>query len=298
VAQAEEARVVASDLEALADAALPVETLDEALPHLRRPFTPEAIKFKVQTVWPKGANPTGCIVVAYIDARLVIERFNAVVGGRWAPEYRPTSNDKLLMCDLTVCDVTRPDVGQSAKGLSKDLVSDALKRSAVLFGVGVSVYALPQITLYLDQERDRVDEDNKPLAPRIQKRGQGDRTTIALTEAGHRGLRGGYSRWLEESGARLFGPALDHGDVEGATVDEEPEGEEFVPAAPAALEDEEAVQLIGQARELYAKIQDAEGAAAFPPAKFQAWLEQSWHSHDGLRELVAHLEQRAAGREA
>jgi hypothetical protein len=44
--------------------------------------------------------------------------------------------------------VTRTDVGESTEGLSKDLVSDALKRAAVPFGVGVSCYALPEIKLF------------------------------------------------------------------------------------------------------------------------------------------------------
>jgi hypothetical protein len=269
--------VAQADLAALEGAALPVDSLREALPHLRRPFTPEAIKFKVQTVFRGNA---GCIIVAYIDARLVIERLNAVVGEAWAPEYRPVSNDKLLMCDLTVCGVTRPDVGQSAKGLSKDLLSDALKRAGVLFGVGVSVYALPQITLFHGQEEKR-----------IELRGRGDKETLALTPHGHTKLREGYAKWLEEHGGKLFGPALDHGDVEGDTVDEEQE-EEFVPPAPAALDDERAVALQGEAKSLFAEIQAAGGTQQYPPGTFAAHLAQSSHSHEALEQLVAHVRTR------
>jgi hypothetical protein len=285
--------VAQADLAALDGVVLPVDSLREALPHLRRPFTPEAIKFKVQNVFPKKGDPKGCIVVAYIDVRLVIERLNAVVGEAWEPKpVRLEGEAKFLWCHLTVCGGTRPDLGESYKGMSKDLWSDAIKRAGVQFGIGVSVYALPQITLFSNQPHVEVREV-------WDKQANGMKKTLVLTELGHTKLREGYAKWLEDHGRRLFGPELDHGDVEGDTIDPEAESDdEFVPAAPAALEDEEAVQLIGQARELYAKIQDAEGAAAFPPAKFQAWLEQSWHSHDGLRELVAHLEQRAAGREA
>ena len=35
--------------------ALPVGTLAEAVPLLRRPFTPQAVKFKVQATWDGGA---------------------------------------------------------------------------------------------------------------------------------------------------------------------------------------------------------------------------------------------------
>jgi hypothetical protein len=283
--------VAQADLAALDGAVLPVDSLREALPHLRRPFTPEAIKFKVQTAFPK-ADPAGCIVVAYIDARLVIERLNAVVAEAWTAEYHGTAKEQFMRCDLTVCGTSRSDVGQAA-GLSKDLISDSLKRAAVHFGIGVSVYALPQITLWLNQERERVDDDGKSMPPRIEKRESGGKKTIVLNEHGHRGLRGGYAKWLEENGARLFGPALDHGDVEGDTVDEEQEQEEFVPPAPAALEDERADALRQEARSLFTEIQAVPGGAqAYPPGSFVAHLQQSSHSHEALEQLVAHVRTR------
>jgi hypothetical protein len=55
--------------EAVSDTEFPVETYKEAARHLRRPFTQAAVKFKVQATWPKD-NPTGGLIVAYIDARL------------------------------------------------------------------------------------------------------------------------------------------------------------------------------------------------------------------------------------
>jgi hypothetical protein len=194
---------------------LPVSTLAEAIPHLRRPFTPEAIRFKVQSVFKQqDGTPFGCLIVAYIDQRLVTERLNRVIPDGWSATYEPIQGTKLMWCRLTVGGVTREDVGESPKGLSKDLVSDALKRAAVPFGVGVSCYALPQIRLTMDEALGR-----------IEIRGKGDKRTIVLTEHGHAKLRDGYARWLEEHGRDRFGPPLDHGDVVGATIEEEPEAE-------------------------------------------------------------------------
>jgi hypothetical protein len=56
-----------------------------------------------------------------------------------------------MMCKLTVLGQTRCDVGWS-KGTGNDmdlksLYSDAFKRAAVKFGIGVSIYALPQTRL-------------------------------------------------------------------------------------------------------------------------------------------------------
>lgn len=250
---------------------LPVDSLRDAIPHLRRPFTPEAVKFKVQTVFKEQK---GCIVVAYIDARLVIERLNRVIPDQWAASYTLLDGGKLMWCHLTVGVTTRSDVGESPKGMSKDLVSDALKRAAVHFGIGVSIYALPQITLYLSD------------AKFIEKRG----SSLALTEKGHVKLREGYTRWLERED-HGFGAPLDHGDVEGATVDEDAEAEqEFAPTPPPALEDAEAIRLTEEARALYDRLDKRD----LPPARFNAWLTGAAYSHEELRKLVDHLEERAA----
>lgn len=203
----------AEAMRALDRARLPVATLADAIPHLRRPFTPEAIRFKVQSVFKQqDGTPFGCLIVAYIDQRLVTERLNRVIPDGWSATYEPIQGAKLMWCRLTVCGVTREDVGESPKGLSKDLVSDALKRAAVPFGVGVSCYALPQIRLTMDDARGR-----------IEVRGKADKRSIVLTEYGHSTLREGYARWLDAHGVDRFGPPLDHGDVIGATIEEEPE---------------------------------------------------------------------------
>jgi hypothetical protein len=253
---------------ALDGATLPAGSLNAALPHLRRPFAPEAIKFKVQSVWPKVSEtkgPTGCIVVSYIDARLVVERLNAVCGSKWHAEYRGTSKDDLMLCDLTLFGVTRTDVGEAkGKGLSKDLISDALKRSAVMFGVGVSVYALAQISLRLDDPK---------TGGMIRVKGEGKYRTIVLKDEGHARLRAGYASWLEAKGVKAFGPA-----------------------APAALEAAKARELQERARALYADICDAAGGQqALPRAQFDGYLAGAWHSHDELERLVEHLEERLVG---
>lgn len=268
---------------------LPVNTLREAAPHLRRPFSPEAIKFKVQTVF---GGASGCLVVAYIDARLAIERLNAVCPELWSPTYRLVDGSKLMWCDLTIGGVTRSDVGDSPKGMSKDLVSDALKRAAVHFGVGVSVYALPQIALYMTGTERRIEK-------RKTQKGE----TIVLTEHGHTKLREGYTKWLAEHGVPRFGPVLDHGDSEGATLDEEAVApDEFVPEPAPALEDDKAKTLTAAIEASYDRFKAVGGAEEVPPVKYRAWLAAAAHSHDELSRLLRHFEERreeiVASREA
>lgn len=184
------------------DTALPVDTLKDAAPFLRRPFTAQAVKFKVQATWPKDAPKTG-LIVAYIDARAVIERLNAVIPHKWNdPEYNDLGSG-VLECVLTVDGITRRDVGSGYQG--KGLRSDAFKRAAVKFGVGVSLYAIPKITIHAGQGLD--------------PRRVAGKATLVLNQDGEKRARAMYSTWLGGAGTEAFGPALDHGDAEDAVGD-------------------------------------------------------------------------------
>ncbi len=189
--------------------AFPVESFREAAPHLRRPFTPAAVKFKVQATWPKG-SPTGGLIVAYIDARLVVERLNLICPHLWRDEYQPVGNGQ-MWCALTLDGITRHDVGE---GQGKGLVSDALKRAAVRFGVGVSLYAIPKMILKVEKG------ELKPA-----------RDSLEMTPSGETTVRGIYKVWLNQHGTKAFGEPLDHGDVENAQGD--PEADEPAAASPA-----------------------------------------------------------------
>lgn len=289
-ATAREERAAAARAQ-LESVALPVGDLNAALLQFRRPFEPAAIKFKVQTVFPKNGEPKGCIIITYIDARLVIERLNAVVGGAWkATPQRVADSPGLLWCELEVLGQARLDLGASTKGMSKDLWSDSLKRAAVQFGIGVSVYALPEIKLFANQphvERfERWDGKANKQVP-----------SLRLSDSGLVKLRDGYRRWLAETGEPMFGPPLDHGDVVGgAGMDAEAPGEdeeEFVPPPPEPLTDDRAVALQESARQAYAALSQLPGGPRLlPPARFNAWLRGSSHSHEALEKLVEHLLQR------
>lgn len=189
------------------EAALPVETLDKAIPFLRRPFTTAAVKFRVLAAFPKN-DPNAGLVVAYIDARLAIERLNMVVGERWTPRYAIADGNKLMWCHLTVCGVERPDVGE---GIGKSLVSDSLKRAGVQFGIGVSLYALPKMIL-------------KASDGHVKQKTLGGEKTLVLTPAGEERCRVIYDMWLDAKGRKAFGDPLDHGDALDAAGDGEAEG--------------------------------------------------------------------------
>lgn len=116
----------------------------EILQELRKPFPASKISFKCQTKPSENGNS---LVVAYIDARDVMERLDEVVGPDWSDRYEKAGTAKGLVCYLTVCGVTRADVGDddNENEPAKSAYSDAFKRAAVKFGVGRFLYDLPKM---------------------------------------------------------------------------------------------------------------------------------------------------------
>jgi hypothetical protein len=190
----------------------PCDSFKAAARHLRRPFTPAAVRFKVQATWPKD-KPTGGLIVAYIDARLVTERLNLVVPHLWHDAYRPVGQGQ-MWCDLTIDGITRSDVGE---GQGKALVSDSFKRAGVRFGIGVSLYAIPKMML---------DVQSGAMKPR--------KDSLELTPRGELICRNSYTAWLDHHGKQAFGDPLDHGDVLDAQGDHETDA----PTVPEGVDPE------------------------------------------------------------
>lgn len=131
----------------------------EILEKLRSPISPDTVKWKVQSN-PKDERNMA-LVVAFIDARDAAELLDLSTLGDWSDTYgQPvvSVNGTLsIECALTVCGVTRRDVGsigltgEGNEDTVKAVYSDAFKRAAVKFGVGSSVYRYPQIHARVQQ---------------------------------------------------------------------------------------------------------------------------------------------------
>lgn len=268
----------------------PVDSIDKALPHLRRPFTPAAVKWKVQSAWPKGKPAEGAIIVGYIDARLVSERLNMVVGGAWSEKpVRVGDRPDALMYELTVFDTTHVDVGISqgaTEGMKlKGVHSDALKRTAVRFGVGVPLYAMPEVRL--DVTSDGAEKADG--TPTIKRRSDGKPGYLSQAVEAH--LRKVYEDWLKDEGDQ-FGSPLDHGDASAGSVGyEDPEAEGDAPEQGREgepLTDEKAQALGAKARELRDEIREVD-PEALPQQSFDSAMSQREHSHDRLEDFVGNL---------
>jgi len=126
----------------------------QILAQLAEPFPSEEIKWK-----PQATKGDRALAVAYVDARVVAERLDQVVEGDWSFDWEQASNG-CVKGKLTVCGITRCDVGEQGDGPQgktlKTAVSDALKRSAVLFGLGRYLYHLPAQWVDYDAQHKRL----------------------------------------------------------------------------------------------------------------------------------------------
>jgi hypothetical protein len=127
---------------------------------LAAPFEPSEVKWKPQVV---SGNRAMCI--AYIDARLVMDRLDEVFGVLgWQDTYEVLP-DGGVTCRLRVrlgggwvekMDVGSPSDQPDEGDKRKAAFSDALKRCAVKFGVGRYLYRLPQQWVDYDPQKRRI----------------------------------------------------------------------------------------------------------------------------------------------
>jgi hypothetical protein len=131
-----------------------VAKLTEAL---LAPFDPSEVKFK-----PAVVSGTRALALAYVDARVIQDRLDEVLGiSGWQDEYEFLPDGSVvcrLRCKIGSEWITKTDVGGQSEqpdegDRRKAAVSDALKRAAVKFGVGRYLYRLPQIWVDYDPQK-------------------------------------------------------------------------------------------------------------------------------------------------
>ena len=198
----------------------------EILDQLKAPFPTKAVKWK-----PQGIEGGSARALAYVNVRTVMDRLDETVGGAWEFHWAPDGKDVIGV--LTVCGVTREDAGLPGQGEAGDTrkaaVSDALKRAAVMFGIGRYLYRIesrrwpgemqgkrfvftpdPQVPAWATPEgyaaamakREQVATD-PAAAPRWQDQREDVRTWAAklIDELGMG--KGGVNRLFKENGLTL-----------------------------------------------------------------------------------------------
>jgi hypothetical protein len=114
---------------------------------LSAPFEATEVKFK-----PQAVKNNRALALAYVDARVIQDRLDDVLGVEgWQDEYQLLP-DGSVMCKLqlhlgdrwiTKMDVGSPSEQPDGGDRLKAAFSDALKRAAVKFGIGRYLYRLP-----------------------------------------------------------------------------------------------------------------------------------------------------------
>jgi len=160
---------------------------EEIASKLAEPFPADAIGWKPQSVAGNRA-----LAVAYVDARDVMDRLDAVVGiDGWQDTYE-TLADGTVVCSLSVkvgevwlrkCDVGGQSDQKDAGDKHKSAFSDALKRAAVKYGIGRYIYRLPLVWCDYDPQKKQLTKT--PTLPEwaLPAKPKGDAKTIAAWEA-------------------------------------------------------------------------------------------------------------------
>jgi len=132
-----------------------MELTHETMAALAQPFPAEAIQ------WKPGAtsgDKTRALALAYVDLRHYIDRLNEVAGPDWSDEYQVQDGGKVVVCRLTVCGVTRSDVGEAPpndENTATTALAQAFKRACVKFGLGAYLYRLPRLWVEYDPQKRR-----------------------------------------------------------------------------------------------------------------------------------------------
>lgn len=280
---------------------IPTAEIAEALLHLRRPFAPSAVKWKIQSSDFKEAkgnrkkkDATWVLVVPYVDARLVSARLNAVVAGGWEEVPVERVGENLLRYKLTVLGQTHTDIGEGqgmAAGMkTKAADSDALKRVAVRFGVGEYLYAMPAFNFFVTPNGEV--KDDKPTIKRMESGKPG------YLKAPHETwLHDAYKQWLEEEGEDKFGPVLDHGDAArgsiGQLLDQTTAPDEAEVSdddlRPTPLDDDQAKQLRERIDGAYESLCEI-NSARLPQGRLDKMVEEAAHSHAELERVAEAVE--------
>ena len=117
---------------------------------LSYPFPPDAIHWRVGSTTKDKSKG---MALAYIDARDVMDRLDAVVGPEnWSDEYE--FHGARIICRLTVFGVSKCDgAGETDIESEKGGISDAFKRAGVKWGIGRYLYRLDSPWVPLKDKR-------------------------------------------------------------------------------------------------------------------------------------------------
>jgi hypothetical protein len=193
---------------------LPVQSYEEAIPFLRRPYTSSLIRGLVINAPDNPRAP--CMVGLYAIGESLMDRLNLVCGREWAYDFEITKESTrevkgrtLHYCEasviLEVFGVIRRDIGEATAetpGQAKmNAKAQAWKRTGRLHGPGQCLYATEDFLLFRGE---------KPGELHVPSSGENPHKRPYIDAACERAIRDQYQRWLDEEGKGCYGVPLDH----------------------------------------------------------------------------------------
>lgn len=118
--------------------------MEEKAKQLKKPFKVDEIEWRIQS---KDKNNEWAIVLAYVTNRAIMDRLDEVFGIEgWSNEFT-TAPDGGILCGITAymneMPITKYDGAENTKvDPIKGGLSNAMKRSAVQWGIGRYLYEL------------------------------------------------------------------------------------------------------------------------------------------------------------
>lgn len=199
--------------------------MSDIFEQLSSPFDPSEVDWRVGSVSLKDANNPKGMALAYIDARTVMDRLDAVCGpAGWQNRY-------VIEGTKTVCEIgikcgdewvwKSDGAGDSDVEAEKGALSDAFKRAAVRWGIGRYLYNIktPWVPLKASgksyviadeamPELYRVLRGNKPTPPKPEQEATGRVKASQFVDAAIKAISGltdeaGLTAWLEKNSASL-----------------------------------------------------------------------------------------------
>lgn len=146
------------------------------LEDLKTPFDPSLISWRVGAT---TKDKKKAIPLAYIDARDVMERLDEVCGmENWQCRYSHANGKTIAEIGIRINGewVWKANgAGDTQVEAEKGAISDAMKRAAVLWGIGRYLYDVPNIWVEIDQYRKISNPNDPRLAKALEEAAKGIR---------------------------------------------------------------------------------------------------------------------------
>ena len=139
---------------------------------LAAPFPVRDVKWRIGQIYKNDPPaPTRAMVLAYLDARDVMNRLDEVCPGQWQCRY-PLISGNLIICDIGLLiedewNWRANGAGETAVEAEKGGCSDAFKRAAVMWGIGRYLYELPTVIIPLENGRNLGKVEHLQLSERL-----------------------------------------------------------------------------------------------------------------------------------